>query len=156
MEQRSAWLNLTNQNGRLLTNLMVNTPPNHNSLKDYSLHQINNGDNHRLSINCTELIKQGRREKRHELNQNVMMFLSHNIITDINNDMEFIVRIQQLSALCHLIKQKHGLHKYTKISSTIIHYYTYLLIQSKVKLTDTETQHPHTRIACTSTLVLTL
>ena len=57
MEQRSTWLDLTNRNGRLLTRLMVNAPPNHNSLKDYSLHQINNGDNHRLNISCTELIK---------------------------------------------------------------------------------------------------
>ena len=31
----------TNRNGRLPTNLMVNTPPNHNRL--YGLQQINNG-----------------------------------------------------------------------------------------------------------------
>ena len=49
------WLDLTNQNGGLpMTNSMVNAQPNHNSLKDYSLQQINNGDNRRLSINCTE------------------------------------------------------------------------------------------------------
>ena len=37
--------------------LMVNSPPNHNSLKDYSLQQINNGDNRRqTSLSLTELI----------------------------------------------------------------------------------------------------
>ena len=37
---------------------MVNAPPNYPSLKDYNLQQINNGYNCRLSINCTESIKQ--------------------------------------------------------------------------------------------------
>ena len=38
----------------------------------------------------------------------------------------------------------------TKIHSIMIHYYSYLVIQSKVKLTHTETQHPPThRVACT-------
>ena len=55
---------MTNQNGGLPTSLMVNAPPNHNSLKDYSLQQINNGDNRRVSINCTESIKQGRKKKK--------------------------------------------------------------------------------------------
>ena len=36
------------------------------------------------------------------------------------------------------------MHKYTKINSTIIHYYSCLVIQSKVKLTHTETQYPCT------------
>ena len=43
---------------------MINVPPNNNSLKDYSLQQINNGDNRRLSINCTESIKQGEGDRR--------------------------------------------------------------------------------------------
>ena len=34
------------------------------------------------------------------------------------------------------------IHIYTKINSIIIHYYSYLVIQSKVKLTHTETQTP--------------
>ena len=51
-------IDLTNQNGGLPTSLMVNVPPNNNSLKDYSLQQIDNGDNRRLSINCTESVKQ--------------------------------------------------------------------------------------------------
>ena len=55
---------LTNQNGGLPTSLMVNSPPNHNSLKDYSLQQNNNVDNRRLSISCTESIKQRRNNKR--------------------------------------------------------------------------------------------
>ena len=39
-----------------------------------------------------------------------------------------------------------------KINNTIIHYYTYLVIQNKVKLTHTETQHPRTHnVACTHT-----
>ena len=35
---------------------------NHNGLKDYSLRQINNGDNRRLSLNYAESIKQGRQK----------------------------------------------------------------------------------------------
>ena len=60
MGLRSPWLDLTNQSGGLPTSLKVNAPPNHNSLKDYSLQQIKDGDNRRLSLNCTETIKQGR------------------------------------------------------------------------------------------------
>ena len=63
-KKSSTWLDLTNQNGGLPTKLMVKVPPNYNSRKDYSLQQINNSDNRRLSINCTESIKQGRRKKR--------------------------------------------------------------------------------------------
>ena len=66
MEKRSTWLDLTNQNGGLPTNLMVKAPPNYNSRKDYSLQQINNWDNRRLSLNCTESIQQGRRKKERE------------------------------------------------------------------------------------------
>ena len=44
---------------RTTTSLKVNAPPNQNSLKDYSLQQINDTDNRRLSFNCTETIKQG-------------------------------------------------------------------------------------------------
>ena len=54
---------LTNQNGGLPTSLMVNAPPN-NCLKDYSLQQINNGNNRRLSTSCTESIKQGKKKKK--------------------------------------------------------------------------------------------
>ena len=45
---------------------MVNAPPNHNSLKDYSLQQINNGDNRRLSISWTEsrIIKTGKTKEK--------------------------------------------------------------------------------------------
>ena len=49
---------------RIPTSLMVNTPPNHNSLKDYSLQQINDGDNRRLSLNSTQSMKQERQKKR--------------------------------------------------------------------------------------------
>ena len=31
---------------------------------------------------------------------------------DINNNMEFIVLVRWLKALCDLIEQKHGMHKY--------------------------------------------
>ena len=48
------------------TSLIVKAPPNHNSLKDYNLQRISNGNNRRLSLNCTELSKQGRRRKRKE------------------------------------------------------------------------------------------
>ena len=39
---------------------MVKAPPNHNSLKDDSVQQINNGDKGRLNINCTESTRQGK------------------------------------------------------------------------------------------------
>ena len=55
--------------------------------------------------------------------------------------MEFIVSVRQLKALCHLIKESVGcINTHIKINSIIIHFYTYLVIQSKVKLTHTETQ----------------
>ena len=41
---------------------------------------------------------------------------------------------------------------HTEIKSIIIHYYQYLVIQSNVRTTHTETQHPRThRVACTHT-----
>ena len=64
MVSRRTWLDLTNQNGGLPTSLMVNAPPNLNSLKDYRLQNINNGDNRRLSINSTESIKQGETQQK--------------------------------------------------------------------------------------------
>ena len=36
----------------------------HQSIKDYSLQQINNGDNRRLSISCAESVQQGRKERK--------------------------------------------------------------------------------------------
>ena len=42
---------------------MVKAPPNHNSLKDYSLQQDNNVDNRRLSVSCTDSLKQRRNNK---------------------------------------------------------------------------------------------
>ena len=42
---------------------MVKASSNHNSLKDYSLQQINNEDNRRLSLNYTESVKQWKKEK---------------------------------------------------------------------------------------------
>ena len=43
---------------------MVKTPPNHNSLKVYSLQQINNGDNRRLSIYCTKSKEKKERKRK--------------------------------------------------------------------------------------------
>ena len=72
--------------------------------------------------------------------------------TDINNNMEFIIRVQRLKALCHLIKQKHGMHKYSHKNQSHNNTLLHILIQSKVQLTHTETQHPRThRVACTRT-----
>ena len=84
----------------------------------------------------------------HKLNQNDKLCLVfdpwYNHITGnsgINNNMEFIVSVRQLKALCHLIKESVGcINTHIKINSIIIHFYTYLVIQSKVKLTHTETQ----------------
>ena len=59
-------LGLTKQiktDGGLPTSLMVNAPPNLSSLKNYSLQQINNGNNRRLSINWTESIKTGKKKQ---------------------------------------------------------------------------------------------
>lgn len=53
MEQ-STWFDLTNQP----TYLMVKTPPN-----NYSLQQINKGDNHRLSLNRTAKIGKKKSKK---------------------------------------------------------------------------------------------
>ena len=67
---------------------------------------------------------------------------------------EFIVRVWRHKELCHLIKQRHGMHKYSHKNlfhdnCITIHYYSYLVKQGKVKLTHTETQHPCThRVAC--------
>ena len=33
--------------------------------------------------------------------------------TDMNDNMEFIVSVPPLKGLSHLIKQKHGMHKYS-------------------------------------------
>ena len=60
-------------------------------------------------------------------------------------NIKFIVCIRQLKACFCLIKQQQGMHKYTKIFNIIMHYYTYLIIQSKVKLTPTEKQQPCTQ-----------
>ena len=60
-------------------------------------------------------------------------------------NIKLIVCIRQLKACFCLIKQQQGMHKYTKIFNIIMHYYTYLIIQSKVKLTPTERQQPCTQ-----------
>ena len=51
---------------------------------------------------------------------------------------EFIVRrVWGHKELCHLIKQKHGMHEYyhIKIGCIITHYHSYVVKQSKVKVT---------------------
>ena len=51
--------------------------------------------------------------------------------------MEFIVRIRRLKALCHLIKQKHGMHKYSYKNQ--LHNNTLLYIHSHTKQSETDT-----------------
>ena len=69
--------------------------------------------------------------------------------------MKFIVHFEQLKERCYLIKERCGLeciNTHTKISSIVIHYSTYLVIQNKVKLRHTETQTPLThRVTCPCT-----
>ena len=115
------------QNGRLPTRLMVNAPPTHNSLKDYSLHAANKlwgqlQTKHQLHRIDKTGVGGGWRgggstltylsdEVRHLfltaayiLNRNVKLCLMLEpwYTHDINNDTVFTVRVRRLKARCHL------------------------------------------------------
>ena len=66
-------------------------------------------------------------------------------ITGLHPFMEFIVRVRRLKAFCVLIKQmQEYINTRTNANSIIIHYYSYLIIRGKVKLTQYPRTHART------------